>query len=159
MLLEYLIQFLSLLVVEVKVLALGDSFGAHHLGNGGPVSAILEQTCGVTAREEACSHYRSQKTGNRAMSACVIAAVISTHERQCCCMHDARGHTKCFSGLLSIVLTQTVKKDNRKWWGKGRGLRNNASCNAKLWVINRLLVGQTVAMPNKHVWLVSSHCC
>lgn len=44
MLLQNLIQFLSLLVVKVEVLALGDGFGAHHLGDCGPISAILEQT-------------------------------------------------------------------------------------------------------------------
>lgn len=44
MLLQNLIQFLSLLVVKVEVLALGDCFGAHHLGDSRPISAILEQT-------------------------------------------------------------------------------------------------------------------
>lgn len=44
MLLKNLIQFLSLLVVKVEVLALGDCFGAHHLGDSRPISAILEQT-------------------------------------------------------------------------------------------------------------------
>lgn len=57
MLLQNLIQFLSLLVVEVEVLALGDCFRAHHLGNGGPVSAILEQTYGVKVREGTFSLY------------------------------------------------------------------------------------------------------
>lgn len=44
MLLQNLIQFLSLLVVKVEVLTLRDCFGAHHLGDSGPISAILEQT-------------------------------------------------------------------------------------------------------------------
>lgn len=57
MLLQNLIQFLSLLVVEVEVLALRDGFGAHHLGNGRPVSTILEQTYGVKVREGTFSLY------------------------------------------------------------------------------------------------------
>lgn len=43
MLLQNLIQFLSLLVVEVKVFALWHSFWSHHLGDGGPIPTILEK--------------------------------------------------------------------------------------------------------------------
>lgn len=43
MLLQNLVQFLPLLVVEVEVLALGHSLGAHHLGDGGPIPTILEE--------------------------------------------------------------------------------------------------------------------
>ena len=42
-LLQNLIQFLPLLVVKVEVLALRHRFGAHHLGNAGPVPTILEK--------------------------------------------------------------------------------------------------------------------
>lgn len=45
MLLQNLIQFLPLLVVEVKVLALWHCFWSHHLGDGGPIPTILEKAC------------------------------------------------------------------------------------------------------------------
>lgn len=44
MLLQNLVEFLPLLIVEVEILALGHSFGAHHLGDGRPIPTILEKT-------------------------------------------------------------------------------------------------------------------
>ena len=43
MLLQNLVQFLPLLVVEVEVLALGHGLGSHHFGDGGPIPTILEE--------------------------------------------------------------------------------------------------------------------
>lgn len=45
MLLQDLIQVLPLLVVEVEVLTLGHSLGAHHPGDGRPVPAVFQKTC------------------------------------------------------------------------------------------------------------------
>lgn len=43
MLLEQVIQVMAPLVVKIKVFALCLTFGAHHFGNGCPVSAMLDE--------------------------------------------------------------------------------------------------------------------
>lgn len=43
MLLQNLVQFLPLLIVEVEVFTLGHGFRTHHLGNGRPIPTILEE--------------------------------------------------------------------------------------------------------------------
>lgn len=43
MLLEQVIQVVTPLVVKIKVFALRLTFGAHHFGNGCPVSAVLNE--------------------------------------------------------------------------------------------------------------------
>lgn len=51
MLLQDLVQFLPLFVIEVEVLALRDGLGAHQLGDGRPVAAILEKSCTQNRQE------------------------------------------------------------------------------------------------------------
>lgn len=41
MLLQQVVQVMTPLVVEIEVLALRLAFGAHHFGNGRPVSSML----------------------------------------------------------------------------------------------------------------------
>lgn len=53
MLLQDLVQLLPLFVVEVEVLALWDGLGAHQLGDGRPVAAILEKSCTQTCSDSA----------------------------------------------------------------------------------------------------------
>lgn len=43
MLLQNFIQFLSLLVVKVEVLALRNGFRSHHFGDSRPIPTILEE--------------------------------------------------------------------------------------------------------------------
>lgn len=43
MLLEQVVQVVTPLVVKIKVFALGLTFGAHHFGDGCPVSTMLNE--------------------------------------------------------------------------------------------------------------------
>jgi len=43
MLLQQVVQVVTSLVIEIEVLALCLTFGAHHLGNGCPVSTMLNK--------------------------------------------------------------------------------------------------------------------
>lgn len=56
MLLQDLVQFLPLLVVEVEVLALRDGLGAHQLGDSRPVAAILEKSCRQNKKTKKQAH-------------------------------------------------------------------------------------------------------
>lgn len=46
MLLEKIVEIVAPLVVEIEVLALSFTFGAHHFGDGCPVPAVLNQPWG-----------------------------------------------------------------------------------------------------------------
>lgn len=50
MLLEQVVQVVTSLVIEIEVLALCLTFGAHHFGNGCPVSPMLNKSWYRTKR-------------------------------------------------------------------------------------------------------------
>lgn len=58
MLLQNFIQFLSLLVVKVEVLALRHGFRSHHFGDSGPIPTILEEAWNTETRLGHESHKR-----------------------------------------------------------------------------------------------------
>lgn len=68
MLLEQVVQIVTSLVIEIEILALRLTFGAHHFGNGCPVPSMLNEPL-----------WRTKRGNSAFMIGCNLSKFNSTH--------------------------------------------------------------------------------